>query len=228
MADTKRALERAYEHALRATSDGDAFAELRAYRERRRRNRRIAAASLALLLVVLGVGSAVSLSQRADRVTIGGVDEGLSDPNGPCFPDQSCWDMDVYVVRADGTQTRRLGYGEGRDLATSWSPDGRRIAFAVAGGADDRRAGIYSMAIDGSDVRQLTSGAQLDLFPVYSPDGSRIAFTSDRSGAVEVYVMNADGSAQTRLTTASPTFDGRPAWSPDGSKIAFASDRDGN
>ena len=39
-----------------------------------------------------------------------------------------------------------------------------------------------------------------DCFPAWSPDGSKIAFTSDSDGDYEVYVMNADGSAQTRLT----------------------------
>ena len=40
------------------------------------------------------------------------------------------------------------------------------------------------------------------------------------------YVMNADGSNQTRLTY-NPAKDWFPSWSPDGTKIAFASDRDG-
>ena len=59
------------------------------------------------------------------------------------------------------------------------------------------------------------------------PDGSRITFASDRDGKAEIYVMNADGSDQTRLTN-NPANDGSPAWSPDGSRIAFTSDRDSN
>lgn len=59
--------------------------------------------------------------------------------------------------------------------------------------------------------------------PSWSPDGSRIAF----SNLVQVYMMNADGSAQTQLTNSSG-FNRNPAWSPDGGQIAFQTDRDGN
>ena len=58
-------------------------------------------------------------------------------------------------------------------------------------------------------------------------DGSKIAFNSNRDGNYEIYVMNADGSGQTRLTN-NPATDYYPSFSPDGSKIAFNSYRDGN
>ena len=62
--------------------------------------------------------------------------------------------------------------------------------------------------------------------PAFSPDGTKIAFVSLENGAAnpEIYVMDADGSGRTRLTTsAGNDFD--PAWSPDGTKIAFMSNR---
>ena len=56
----------------------------------------------------------------------------------------------------------------------------------------------------------------------------RIAFRSERDQQdSEIYVMNADGSGQTRLTRM-PGYDGRPSWSPDGRYIAFQSHRDGD
>src|SRR6185436_11226570 len=60
--------------------------------------------------------------------------------------------------------------------------------------------------------------------PAWSPDGRKLAFVSERDGNAEIYVMNADGSAQENLTR-QPANDSHPAWSPDGRKIAFVSRR---
>jgi len=54
----------------------------------------------------------------------------------------------------------------------------------------------------------------------------KIAFLSERDGNLEIYVMKADGSNQTRITN-NPAGDLDPCFSPDGTKIAFASERDG-
>jgi TolB protein len=56
--------------------------------------------------------------------------------------------------------------------------------------------------------------------------GSRIAFTSFRNGSFDLYVMNADGSKQRRLTTPASSFL-PPVWSPDGRRIVFVSGRGG-
>ena len=64
--------------------------------------------------------------------------------------------------------------------------------------------------------------------PLTGSGGGVIAFASDRNGGDwEIYVMNADGSEQRRLTSR-PRTDQRPAWSPDGAWIAFTSRRKGS
>jgi TolB protein len=86
---------------------------------------------------------------------------------------------------------------------------------------------INIMNSDGSVVA-LTSNAFEDAYPVWSPDGQKILFSSDRDGALNLYVMNQDGSNVVRLTTtAAPALDRFADWSPDGTKIVFESNRSG-
>jgi TolB protein len=70
-----------------------------------------------------------------------------------------------------------------------------------------------------------TSGcAQLPPACSTSTECGEIVFVSSRDGQAEIYSVNRDGSALTRLTN-NPAGDWDPAWSPDGKRIAFVSDR---
>jgi Tol biopolymer transport system component len=116
----------------------------------------------------------------------------------------------------------------------TWSPDGRKIAF-VGDGV------IYVMNADGSGKRRLTPNAAHfrpdfgpDFGPAWSPDGRKIAFDTLRHAGPhacsdgypsagcnrEIYVMNADGSGQRRLTR-DPGIDQGVTWSPDGRELLF-------
>lgn len=66
-----------------------------------------------------------------------------------------------------------------------------------------------------------------NLLTVLSSYDWQIAFVSERDGNPEIYIMNPDGSNQTRITE-DDARDDMPAWSPTGSQIAFVSERDGN
>jgi WD40 repeat protein len=75
---------------------------------------------------------------------------------------------------------------------------------------------------DGSGRLQLTSPDHLDRSPAWSPDGNQIAFTrGSNTSDCDVFVMDADGSNQRRITQFGKVFSYRPTWSPDGTKLAF-------
>ncbi len=133
-------------------------------------------------------------------------------------------DSHIWTSNADGSNLTQLTFGAQSDYFPAWSPDGTRIAFESnrQGGYD-----IYSMKADGSDVQQLTSMDGPEELPAWSPDGSRIAFDNHPiTGGYQLWLMDADGSNQTKIFGNSSENDTSAAWSPDGTKIAFVSDRD--
>lgn len=122
-----------------------------------------------------------------------------------------------------------------RDRAEARRPDpGTRLPSrrVVAIAAMIALAGLLvapALAI-GDHILELISGKSTrgDVqTPAWSPDGRKLAFVSGRDGNSEIYVMNADGSAQENLTR-QPANDSHPSWSPDGRKLVFVSRRDGN
>jgi len=71
-----------------------------------------------------------------------------------------------------------------------------------------------------NELRKLTDNSWSDEYPRWSPDGTRIAFSANPHGHFDIYVMNADGSGLTEITS-SPGDEVEPAWLPDGSALAF-------
>jgi TolB protein len=130
-----------------------------------------------------------------------------------------------YLVHADGSGQTELPRNVAYDGA--WSPDGKRIAFAVIDTSpgdrtDDAKAGLWVVNADGSNPRQVARNA-VGSNPAWSPDGRRIAFRRFYS---DLYVVNADGSGLRRLTRHAENVPRSFAWSPDGRTIAFLHNRE--
>jgi Tol biopolymer transport system component len=130
---------------------------------------------------------------------------------------------DIMAMEADGTGRRALTDTPGEDGAPAYSPDARRIAFETN---RDGNFEIYTMDAEGHSPLRVTKHNATDRSPSWSPDGRRIAFLSDRDRRPEfdLYVMNADGSGTTRLTTTGTLW--APQFAPDGKHIAVQGDRD--
>jgi eukaryotic-like serine/threonine-protein kinase len=104
------------------------------------------------------------------------------------------------------------------------SASGHRLAFVQASWDLDiwRIAGPESTGAAGGGPRSLIASTRVDTNPAYSPDGRRIAFSSARSGSMQTWVCDADGSNALQLTNFARGT-GTPRWSPDGRFLAFDS-----
>jgi Tol biopolymer transport system component len=117
---------------------------------------------------------------------------------------------------------RALTVGAGRDLATSASRDGTRIAFTK----QSRSSNLELLPFDAEAGRelgpptQLTSGMQSINFWSFSPDSKSIAFDAQRGGGSSLWRVGHDG-APVALTGDDRYVDTTPRWSPDGSSILF-------
>ena len=134
---------------------------------------------------------------------------------------------EVWVMNRDGSSPQNLGYNLGSLLLPSWSPDGTRILFMTFREAGVPGHNIGAMSSIGTDYTVLLRGGELNT-AAWSPNGQRIVFTRLTSSLGEpqgsqIWVMNANGSGETRLTN-DILFSEDPAWSPDGAQIAFARD----
>ena len=128
----------------------------------------------------------------------------------------------IYIMDGNGANLRRL-VTDGFEPALS--ADGAKLAFVTGQppfGCNNHELNIMP-SIFGTDRKPLTNVCGYDQHPAWSPDGTRIAFWSDRDSGEGLYVMNVDGSSQTRILSTS-TIQRQiesPHWSPDGTRIAF-------
>ena len=154
-------------------------------------------------------------------------------------------DMEIYSMKADGSDVKRLTNRVGPDGGPFFSWDGKRVAFrgrelAAGPELDDYRSllkqalwrptqlELFVMDRDGRNLTQVTRLGGANFAPSWHPDGKRLIFASNigdpKGRDFDIYMVNLDGTGLERITF-NNTFDGFPMFSPDGTKLVFASNR---
>ena len=147
---------------------------------------------------------------------------------------------DIVVADTAGRPVRRLTTEEGYDAEATVSPTGEKIIFTSTRTGDLE---LFSMDLDGGNVQQLTDQPGYDGGAFYSLDGTKIVFRASRPegeeladyrrllgenrirpGALEIFVMNADGSDLKQVTSNGAANFG-PFWHPDGEHIIYSSNQ---
>ena len=147
--------------------------------------------------------------------------------------------FDIFTSDADGSNLQQLTTTFGYDAEATISPRGNKIVFTSMRNGD---LDLFSMNLDGSDMKQLTHELGYDGGAFYSWDGNLVVYRGwhytdsaevalykellsqnlVRPMRMELFVMNADGSNQKRITdNGAANF--APFFHPDNKRIIFAS-----
>ena len=139
---------------------------------------------------------------------------------------EESWMSRVYIVPIGGGEPR-LVTENCPSFLHGWSPDGETLAYCAF--RDMEKGGdIYTIPVSSGEERQLTFTEGLNDGPEYSPDGKHIWFNSVRSGLMQAWRMNADGSEQTQMTFDEGWNTWFPHISPDGKKVVMIAYKKGD
>lgn len=153
------------------------------------------------------------------------VYRGRFDPTGEELAIVSSVDgaAELFAVKRQGSQPRRLTTHPAIDISPDWSPDGRQIVFV-----SDRSGSpqLYLMNSDGTNLNRLTFTGSYNAAPTWSPDGRWIAYETRVRGQFDIWLIDPSGQINFPVIQ-HPQSDEGPTWSPDGRKLAFSSSRRG-
>lgn len=125
----------------------------------------------------------------------------------------------IFVVPAAGGEAR-LVTPLGPSYWHGWSPDGQTLIYCAKRGDN---FDLYAIPAAGGAERRLTTAEGLDDGCEFTADGRKIYFNSERTGVMQIWRMNPDGTEQEPVTTDPNYGDWFPHPSPDGQWLIFLS-----
>lgn len=143
------------------------------------------------------------------------VEPNLSKSGALAFSSDRAGRPMIYTADSNGGNVKRITFAGVFNSSPSWSPDGKKIAFA---GQSDNNFDIFVMNSDGTGMIRLTSAKQTNgrmasnEDPSFSPDGRFVIYTSNRTGKNQIYVSTVDGTEERRITNDNFNYF-KPKWS---------------
>jgi Tol biopolymer transport system component len=135
---------------------------------------------------------------------------------------------DVYILDGPGGIVVPLDSRPGQHRHPSWSPDLKKVAYALFDTANNEKVWVHDLATNTAQRVGPNASNVRDDRPSWSPDGKKIAYESevtDGSGQMDILITDISVSitGPTINLTNSPGFiDGKPVWSPDGKTIYYS------
>ncbi|MDG2240022.1 MAG: CehA/McbA family metallohydrolase [Longimicrobiales bacterium] len=189
-------------------------------------------------------GSALAYSMRGDIwIQSVGADQARAITQGPGYHFEPTWspdgewialavdtdgELDIAVVRTDGSDFERLTSDAAVDVQPAWTPDGQFVVFASAAGSDFDIM-RYEMAT--GEVQTVVGGRGNQFQPAPSPDGSTLAFIAGlrgRLGSGGIWTQPMSGGEPQLVHYEETSYRTAPTWTPDGTALVFASDAAGS
>lgn len=151
-----------------------------------------------------------------------GYDNSMSVDDKKLFEKDPSSQMEIYIMKANGSDVRRLTRTLGYDGGPFFSHDGKKITWRRFS-PDGAMAEIWSMNVDGSEQKQLTRLNKLSWAPFFHTSGDYVVFASNIEGHsnFELYIVDSEGLKDPVRVTFEPGFDGLATFSPDGSQITW-------
>ena len=130
----------------------------------------------------------------------------------------------IYTLPIEGSDnpTLQVSHPDARSYWHGWTPDGKTLAYVYVH-ATNGKYEIWGRDVGTTKDRVLIAGPGTSDGPEWSPDGKHLWFNSTRSGAMQIWRADADGSNPVQITTNPDYRDWFPHLSPDGKWVAFIS-----
>jgi TolB protein len=152
------------------------------------------------------------------------------DPEGAHAPNRTTGAL-TWIFSDDGKTKWRVN-DLGQDLCSYFLPDGKHVVFTSTRDHTDFPLGnvsdqsnypqgteLYISDLDGGHRKRLTDNIYYDAEVSISPDGKKIVFSRQIDGAIDLYMMNIDGTGERRLTNTPDLQEGAPFFLPDSRTI---------